>query len=1103
MTSNLQTIDVPHESPVREAFKFSSLRLFKNTAIKNAATKSQAKREELLDQLKKATKRLMEEAAVRNSVSENSCLVFEFCGHVESCLQYGLSNISRSFSRDSTTADLLPKLSPLSVEASTLQNLLKRNEKSGFNHGNMPNVSHISLYRNAIGSPSLFKRSSSYKINVNRSAWIHIALTEKLLYKIVESIICEGKFWYQPEAIIGNEVDSTTLLSLIAGPCAISYVCPTVEDPSWSALHADELVERHRFISRSTSDRVCTTRKTHSRRLDFLLRSTGDDLWSKEIRMVQTNSPLRPAVQSPSQSSTCSISPNSCGEVDSLYQPRRHTLLFAKNNVGLGDSTSILGYLAVYNNATGVTIRWTSNELLLQASGQSLQPSNRDCHAGSHCGSCSATDFNPQSANVRPTSLLPDEGTVEQKEDGPNLLQDTVNCQHSDDTPTSVLHKPQHPMVVNIHAENCEYIHCHSDSQGMRLVFVGSDGVQYPTLRLPGNRRAAFELLTSLEQGMLTFAELQPSPANICDLQVDKTDHCDVNQALSTSSVLQRTAIDSTSQSSANGENPLKKLMYFCHLKSFPSDTHKQNRPEQECQCVNAVHETGNPSISSIDQNLGTTEMATVTTHTISSNDPKIINTTKPNGVSDLLFKIIREPVSKAQLESGTKVTEGLVRQPMCQKPRFSNSRQPISSLSNSVDSIKLTLLANLFYAWLAHCRYMKLVNTHLSGLVIHSSACYDQTDSSWEALNSKTWAERYTSLSEEEKMHFDPTQIYQQIYHSGCDPTIRTQVWPYLLGLFKWSMTDMEKQDHMNKLSQHYWSKQAEWMSLQQSLEENKDYESVSLTPLSSESDFIVGDTTQSIVTCGSNKVECENHILAQFGHVLETVQKDVVRCDRNNELFSKFENHGETNLALLRRVLLTYIWENLDDGYTQGMCDVIAPILALVTADSGLTTEAVEVTTYAYFRHLLQMRLGKLFTYAESSTLMDENFSSLRALVHVMDHELTEHMQACGEFSHFYFCYRWFLLDFKREFNYLDIFRVWETLLAAMHHISSRFEMFVALALIQSYRDVIINTRMEFTDILKFFNERAEKHNVEDILSLARKFAQEIQCLSYRSDV
>ncbi|KAA3682081.1 small G protein signaling modulator 1 [Paragonimus westermani] len=824
--------------------------------------------------------------------------------------------------------------------------------------------------------------------SVTRSVWIHMALTENLLYKIVESIVREGKFWYQPEAIIGNEVDSTTLLTLIAndqmfsnleslglpkimrlssflqaGPCAISYVCPTVEDSSWSALHADELVERHRFISRSTSARVCTPRETHHRRLDFLL----------------------------------------------------------------GDPNSVLGYLAVYSNATGVTIRWTSNELLLQA----------------------------------------------------------------------------------------------SDSQGMRLVFVGSDGIQYPTLRLPGNRRAAFELLTSLEQGLLTFAELQPSPANICD----RTDHFDVNRALSTTSVLRNTATNPSSHSSLNSENPLKKFMYLCHLRSFPSETHKQTHPEEECQRMTDVHETDDSSVSSRDKNPDATKMAMMTTLTSSSDDPKLSSTTKPNGARDLLFKIIRDPVSKVQLESGTKVTQDLMSHPVCQKQRPSNSRQPTSLLSNSVDSIKLTLVANAFYAsqtdgvcselltnelhcspppsGLAHCRYMKLVNTHLSDLVIHPSACYDQTDGTWDTLNSKTWTELYAGLSKKEKMHFSPTQIYQHIYHGGCDPTIRTQVWPYLLGIFKWSMTDVEKHDHMNELSQHYWSKQAEWMTLQQSLEEHKDCENVSLTPLSNGLDFEVVDTLPSVVICGKNKVEFKDEIRDQFGHVLETVQKDVVRCDRNTELFSKFENRGDTNLALLRRVLLTYIWEHLDDGYTQGMCDVIAPILALITAEPEMTTEAVEVTTYAYFRHLLQMRLGKLFTYAHSSTLMDKNFSSLRALVHVMDNELAGHMQACGEFTHFYFCYRWFLLDFKREFNYLDIFRVWETLLSAMHHISNRFEMFVALALIQSYRDVIINTRMEFTDILKFFNERAEKHNVEDILSLARKFAWEVQCLSCRSDV
>lgn len=67
--------------------------------------------------------------------------------------------------------------------------------------------------------------------------------------------------------------------------------------------------------------------------------------------------------------------------------------------------------------------------------------------------------------------------------------------------------------------------------------------------------------------------------------------------------------------------------------------------------------------------------------------------------------------------------------------------------------------------------------------------------------------------------------------------------------------------------------------------------------------------------------------------------------------------------------------------------------------------------------------------------------------------------------------FCSR-FLLDFKRELIYEDVFMVWEVIWAARYVASNNFVLFLALALVQTYRDIILTNSMDFTDIIKFFN-------------------------------
>lgn len=126
-----------------------------------------------------------------------------------------------------------------------------------------------------------------------------------------------------------------------------------------------------------------------------------------------------------------------------------------------------------------------------------------------------------------------------------------------------------------------------------------------------------------------------------------------------------------------------------------------------------------------------------------------------------------------------------------------------------------------------------------------------------------------------------------------------------------------------------------------------------------------------------------------------------------------------------------------------------------------------------------------------------LDMRFASMRSLVQILDAELFELMQRNGDYTHFFFAYRWFLLDFKRELAYDDVFAVWECIWSAPAISTSHFMLFVALALVQFYREIIIDNNMDFTDIIRFFNEMAEKHDARQLLWIARYLVYQLQNL------
>ncbi|XP_078730104.1 small G protein signaling modulator 2-like [Lampetra fluviatilis] len=206
--------------------------------------------------------------------------------------------------------------------------------------------------------------------------------------------------------------------------------------------------------------------------------------------------------------------------------------------------------------------------------------------------------------------------------------------------------------------------------------------------------------------------------------------------------------------------------------------------------------------------------------------------------------------------------------------------------------------------------------------------------------------------------------------------------------------------------------------------------------------------------------------------------IDKDVHRCDRNFWFFTA------GNLERLRRIMCSYVWEHLDVGYVQGMCDLLAPLLVILDD---------EVLAYSCFSQLMKRMIQNF----PQGGAMDNHFANMRSLIQILDSEIFELMHRNGDYTHFFFCYRWFLLDFKRELVYDDVFAVWEAIWAARRVSSEHFVLFLALALVARYRDIILENNMDFTDIIRFFNEMAERHDARQLLAGARELVHRVQAL------
>ncbi|NXF00114.1 TBC25 protein, partial [Menura novaehollandiae] len=151
-----------------------------------------------------------------------------------------------------------------------------------------------------------------------------------------------------------------------------------------------------------------------------------------------------------------------------------------------------------------------------------------------------------------------------------------------------------------------------------------------------------------------------------------------------------------------------------------------------------------------------------------------------------------------------------------------------------------------------------------------------------------------------------------------------------------------------------------------------------------------------------------------AELAQVAASVRKDVVRTDRAHPYFGGPEE-GHPHLAALQALLTTFALGHPRLSYCQGMSDVAAPLLAVLDD---------EAQAFLCFCSLMR-RLGPRFRPGGRG--LSRAFSHLRRLLRRADPPFWAFLAARGAHD-LLFCYRWLLLELKREFAFEDALRVLE---------------------------------------------------------------------------
>ena len=124
-----------------------------------------------------------------------------------------------------------------------------------------------------------------------------------------------------------------------------------------------------------------------------------------------------------------------------------------------------------------------------------------------------------------------------------------------------------------------------------------------------------------------------------------------------------------------------------------------------------------------------------------------------------------------------------------------------------------------------------------------------------------------------------------------------------------------------------------------------------------------------------------------------------------------------------------------------------------------------------------------------------MKEQLQQLYCLMSVIVPDLATYLEK-HDSSNMFFCFRWLLVLFKREFSHHDIMRLWEVLWTDLP--CPNFHLLLCVAILDTQQLVLMENNYGFTEILKVIPW--EYHISPQITISSSLLGSQISCQQYR---